>query len=93
MRREGFEMTVSRPRVLYKKADDGTRLEPIEEVTIDVDEDYASAVVDSLNRRKGKWSICGRLELVKRGCCFGAIARTNRLSKPIFDPNPRHSAS
>ena len=54
MRREGFEMTVSRPRVLYKKADDGTRLEPIEEVTIDVDEDYASAVVDSLNRRKGE---------------------------------------
>ena len=54
MRREGFEMTVSRPRVLYQKADDGTRLEPIEEVTIDVDEDYASAVVDSLNRRKGE---------------------------------------
>ena len=54
MRREGFEMTVSRPRVLYKKADDGTRLEPIEEVTIDVDEEYASAVVDSLNRRKGE---------------------------------------
>ena len=54
MRREGFEMTVSRPRVLYKKADEGTRLEPIEEVTIDVDEDYASAVVDSLNRRKGE---------------------------------------
>ncbi len=54
MRREGFEMTVSRPRVLYQQADDGTRLEPIEEVTIDVDEDYASAVVDSLNRRKGE---------------------------------------
>ena len=54
MRREGFEMTVSRPRVLYKKVDEGTRLEPIEEVTIDVDEDYASAVVDSLNRRKGE---------------------------------------
>ena len=54
MRREGFEMTVSRPRVLSKKADEGTRLEPIEEVTIDVDEDYASAVVDSLNRRKGE---------------------------------------
>ena len=54
MRREGFEMTVSRPRVLYQQADDGTRLEPLEEVTIDVDEDYASAVVDSLNRRKGE---------------------------------------
>ena len=54
MRREGFEMTVSRPRVLYQQGDDGTRLEPIEEVTIDVDEEYASAVVDSMNRRKGE---------------------------------------
>ena len=54
MRREGFEMTVSRPRVLYQQVDDGTRLEPIEEVTIDVDEEYASAVVDSMNRRKGE---------------------------------------
>ena len=54
MRREGFEMTVSRPRVLYQQAEDGSRLEPIEEVTIDVDEEYASAVVDSLNRRKGE---------------------------------------
>ena len=54
MRREGFEMTVSRPRVLYQQAEDGGRLEPIEEVTIDVDEEYASAVVDSLNRRKGE---------------------------------------
>jgi GTP-binding protein len=54
MRREGFEMTVSRPRVLYQKADDGGRLEPVEEVTIDVDEEFASTVVDSLNRRKGE---------------------------------------
>jgi len=54
MRREGFEMTVSRPRVLYQQGDDGTRLEPIEEVTIDVDEEYASTVVDSMNRRKGE---------------------------------------
>jgi GTP-binding protein len=54
MRREGFEMTVSRPRVLYQQAGDGGRLEPIEEVTIDVDEVYASTVVDSLNRRKGE---------------------------------------
>ncbi|MCB9996627.1 MAG: translational GTPase TypA [Rhodospirillales bacterium] len=51
MRREGFELTVSRPRVLYKE-ENGQRLEPIEEVTIDVDEEYASAVVDKMNRRK-----------------------------------------
>ena len=87
MRREGFEMTVSRPRVLYKKADEGTRLEPIEEVTIDVDEDYASAVVDSLNRRKGEMVDMRSAGAGKTRLLFLAIARTNRLSKPIFDPN------
>jgi GTP-binding protein len=53
MRREGFELIVSRPRVLYKKDDNGNRLEPIEEVIIDVDEEYVSAVVDGMNQRKG----------------------------------------
>ena len=42
MRREGFELIVSRPRVLYKESDSGSKLEPIEEVTIDVDEEYTS---------------------------------------------------
>ena len=51
MRREGFEMTVSRPRVLIRN-EGGQRLEPVEEVTIDVDEAYASTVVDAMNRRK-----------------------------------------
>ena len=53
MRREGFEMTVSRPRVLMRD-EGGQKLEPIEEVTIDVDEEHASTVIDSLNRRKGE---------------------------------------
>ena len=54
MRREGFEMTVSRPKVLFQTNDSGHQLEPMEEVTIDVDEEFASSVVDSLNRRKGE---------------------------------------
>ncbi len=54
MRREGFEMTVSRPRVLSRKDENGTLQEPIEEVTIDVDEEFASTVIDALNRRKGE---------------------------------------
>ncbi len=53
MRREGFELTVSRPKVLYKQ-ENGQRMEPIEEVTIDVDEEYSSTVVDSMNRRKSE---------------------------------------
>ena len=54
MRREGFEMTVSPPKVLYKKDEAGNRLEPIEEITVDIDEEYSSKVIDSMNRRKGK---------------------------------------
>src|SRR5210317_754040 len=54
MRREGFEMTVSPPKVLFKKDDAGNRLEPIEEITVDIDEEYSSKVIDSMNRRKGK---------------------------------------
>ena len=53
MRREGFELTVSRPKVLYKIGDKNEKLEPIEEVTIDVDEEYSSSVLDNMNRRKG----------------------------------------
>ncbi|MGF1620819.1 MAG: translational GTPase TypA [Rhodomicrobiaceae bacterium] len=54
MRREGFEMTVSRPRVVMQ-ADPvtGQRLEPIEEVIIDVDEEFTGAVVQKLSERRG----------------------------------------
>src|SRR5258705_9713150 len=55
MRREGFEVAISRPRVLYQ--DDpatGQRLEPIEEVTIDVDEPYAGVVIEKVSQRKGE---------------------------------------
>lgn len=52
MRREGFEMTVSRPQVLFQKDESGNRLEPIEEVTIDVDDEFSSTVVDAMNKRK-----------------------------------------
>jgi GTP-binding protein len=52
MRREGFELTVSRPRVLYKKDESGALMEPIEEVIIDVDEEFSGAVVEKMGRRK-----------------------------------------
>jgi len=54
MRREGFEMTVSPPKVLFKKNENGNKLEPIEEITMDLDEEHSSKVIDSMNRRKGK---------------------------------------
>jgi len=54
MRREGFEMTVSPPKVLYQKDENGNKLEPIEEITVDLDEEFSSKIIDSMNRRKGK---------------------------------------
>ena len=54
MRREGFEMTVSPPKVLFKIDKNQNKLEPIEEITLDLDEEYCSKVIDSMNRRKGK---------------------------------------
>ncbi|MEL7214510.1 MAG: translational GTPase TypA [Pseudomonadota bacterium] len=53
MRREGFELSISRPRVLMRDVD-GQRMEPVEEVTIDVDEQYSGVVVEKLNSRKGE---------------------------------------
>ena len=53
MRREGFELSISRPQVLMKE-EDGQKLEPIEEVTIDVDEEYTGAVIEKITGpRKG----------------------------------------
>jgi GTP-binding protein len=55
MRREGFELTVSRPKVVFKMdPDSGERLEPIEEVIIDVDEAHTGVVVQKLAERKGE---------------------------------------
>ncbi len=54
MRREGFELTVSRPQVLFRTdARTGKRLEPIEEVIIDVDEEHSGIVVQKLSERRG----------------------------------------
>ena len=53
MRREGFELSISRPRVIYKDVD-GVKNEPIEEVTIDVDEEFSGAVIEKLSSRKGE---------------------------------------
>ncbi len=55
MRREGFEVSVSRPRVLFKQdPDTGARLEPVEEVVVDVDEQYTGVVVEKVSLRKGE---------------------------------------
>ncbi len=52
MRREGFEFAVSRPEVLFREKD-GIKMEPVEEVVVDVHEDYSNRVIDNLQKRKG----------------------------------------
>ena len=54
MRREGFELTVSRPQVVTREDENGQKLEPIEEVIIDVDEQHAGVVVKGLSERRGE---------------------------------------
>jgi len=55
MRREGFELSISRPRVLYQTdPETGERLEPIEEVSIDVDDPYTGVVIEKISNRKGE---------------------------------------
>ncbi|MBN9243833.1 MAG: translational GTPase TypA [Mesorhizobium sp.] len=54
MRREGFELAVSRPRVVMQKDEAGQLLEPVEEVVIDVDEEHAGVVVQKMSERKAE---------------------------------------
>lgn len=83
MRREGFELNVSRPRVLLK-TENGNKQEPIEEVIIDVDEEYSSSVVDSMNRRKAvmldmRSSGAGKTRLTFHAPSRGLIGYQNKF--------------
>ncbi len=84
MRREGFELCVARPRVVYRTGDGGQRLEPIEEVTIDVDEDHAGVVVQKLSERRAdllemKPSGGGRTRIVLHAPTRGLIGYQSEL--------------
>ena len=77
LRREGFELSVSRPRVLIRE-EGGQRLEPVEEVVSDVDDSYSGAVIDKLAQRKGqliemKPSGGGKTRLVVRAPSRGMV--------------------
>eukprot|EP00268_Persea_americana_P034206 TRINITY_DN33853_c0_g1_i2.p1 TRINITY_DN33853_c0_g1~~TRINITY_DN33853_c0_g1_i2.p1 ORF type:complete len:236 (-),score=44.51 TRINITY_DN33853_c0_g1_i2:241-948(-) len=67
MRREGFELSVSPPRVMYK-TENGQKLEPIEEVTIEVNEEHVGLVMEALSHR--------RAEVMDMGPVPGNIGRT-----------------
>jgi GTP-binding protein len=84
MRREGFELGVSRPKVLFRKDESGEILEPIEEVVIDVDEEHSGVVVQKMSERKGEMiemrpSGGGRLRLVFLAPTRGLIGYLGEL--------------
>ena len=84
MRREGFELAVSRPRVVFRQDDNGNTLEPIEEVVIDVDEEYSGTVVQKMSERKAdmiemKPSGGNRLRLVFHAPTRGLIGYQSEL--------------
>ena len=54
MRREGFELSISRPRVVFRKDDNGQILEPIDEVVVDVDEEFSGTVVEKMGVRRAE---------------------------------------
>jgi GTP-binding protein len=54
MRREGFELGISRPRVLFREDENGNKTEPYETVVIDVDEEFSGTVVEKMNLRKAE---------------------------------------
>jgi GTP-binding protein len=74
MRREGFELSISRPRVLYKD-EGGQRLEPMEEVTIDVDDPYTGVVIEKISGRKGELKDMRPTGAGKTRLVFSAPAR------------------
>ncbi len=84
MRREGFELSVSRPRVLFKTDDKGSKLEPIEEVVIDVDQEYSGAIIEAFGLRKGdlidmKSSAGGKTRLIFYAPSRGLIGYHNQF--------------
>ena len=59
MRREGFEVSISRPRVVYQTGENGEKLEPIEDVMIDVDDEFSGVVIEKLSARKAEMTDMG----------------------------------
>jgi GTP-binding protein len=84
MRREGFELSVSRPKVLLERAPDGELMEPIEEVVIDVDEEHTGIVVQKLSERRAEMiemrpSGGGRVRLIFHAPTRGLIGYQGEL--------------
>lgn len=88
MRREGFELQVSKPKVIIKEID-GVKCEPVERVQIDTPEEYTGSIIESLGSRKGEM-----LDMINNGngqvrLIFNVPARIDRLYDRIYDAHKR----
>jgi hypothetical protein len=93
MRREGFEVSISRPRVVYQTGENGERLEPIEDVVIDVDDEYTGIVIEKLSaqgRAEGHGPVGRRQDAHQPA---GAVALADRLPGRVPDRHPRFGRS
>ncbi|MWV54568.1 translational GTPase TypA [Chlorobium phaeovibrioides] len=61
MRREGYELAISRPQVIMQKDESGAMLEPVEHVTIDIPEEYTGVIIEKMGRRKAEMKHMGTL--------------------------------
>ncbi|GGC26776.1 GTP-binding protein [Novosphingobium marinum] len=75
MRREGFELGISRPRVLFQTDENGQRTEPYETVVIDVDDEFSGTVVEKMQRRKAELTEMRPSGLGKTRLAFSAPSR------------------
>ncbi|MED5546079.1 translational GTPase TypA [Novosphingobium decolorationis] len=75
MRREGFELGISRPRVLFKEDENGARTEPYETVVIDVDDEHSGTVVEKMQRRKAELTDMRPSGMGKTRITFSAPSR------------------
>ena len=75
MRREGFELSVSRPRVVMQTNENGEKLEPIEEVVIDVDDEFSGVVIEKMTKRKATITEMNPSGIGKTRIVFSAPSR------------------
>ena len=89
MRREGFELSLSRPKVIFKK-ENSIKLEPIEEITVDVDDQFSSSVINSINQRKGEMIEMKTSRSSKTRIILEYPPGFDWFPESIFNSNQRH---
>jgi GTP-binding protein len=92
MRREGFEVSISRPRVVFQTGENGEKLEPIEDVMIDVDDEFSGIVIEKLSARKAEMTDMGPSGAGKTRISLKAPSRSGVLNRVFSHYEPHKGA-